>query len=248
MHDRIDQIPGGALRWGRRIWPKLAVWVGPDPNPPPGKFPGIFFPEKQKSGTFFPENPGNVRFFKDTFRHQKTTVEKSLERIKGAKLSKKFAGFGIFKKFWEGAALRRIFIFQFFSLFIFLLTNGPPIFSMVKIGPIAHKISKIHQSESPQNWEIGHFVQNGIFQFFWFSQKPSQNFQKILIPSNSLDNFLHFTFSDHLSISKIKIPKLPLKSGTPLWPPRFGHFCRFFCGFSHILRNPLEVAKNWKFH
>ena len=34
-----------ALRWGRRIWPKLAVWVGPDPNPPPGKFPGIFFPE-----------------------------------------------------------------------------------------------------------------------------------------------------------------------------------------------------------
>ena len=69
-----------------------------------------------------------------------------------------------------------------------------------------------------------------------------------MIPSNSLDNFLHFTFSDHLSISKIKIPKLPLKSGTPLWPPRFCHFCRFFRGFSHILRNPLEVAKNWKFH
>ena len=103
MHTLLREFAGEnqpwALRWGRRIWPKLAVWVGPDPNPPPGKFPGIFFPENKISGTFFPENPGNVRFFKDTFRHQKTTVEKSLERIKGAKLSKKFAGFGILKKF-----------------------------------------------------------------------------------------------------------------------------------------------------
>ena len=95
---------------------------------------------------------------------------------------------------------------------------------------------------------IGQFVKNGIFQFFLITQKSSQNFQKISIPSNSLDNFLHFTFSDHLSISKIKIPKLPLKSGTPLRPLRFGHFCRFFQSFSHILRNPLELAKNWKLH
>ena len=63
-----------------------------------------------------------------------------------------------------------------------------------------------------------------------------------------MDNFLHFTFPDHLSISKIKIPKLPLKSGTPLRPLRFGRFCRFFQGFSHILKNPLESAKNWKLH
>ena len=41
-----------ALRWGRRIWPKLAVWVGPDPNPAPGKFPGIFFPGKNFPGLF----------------------------------------------------------------------------------------------------------------------------------------------------------------------------------------------------
>ena len=89
---------------------------------------------------------------------------------------------------------------------------------------------------------------NGIFQFFLITQKSSQNFQKILIPSNSLDNFLHLSFSDHLSISKFKISKLPLKSGTPLQPLRFGLFCRFFRGFSHILRNPLEMARNWKFH
>ena len=70
----------------------------------------------------------------------------------------------------------------------------------------------------------------------------------MLIPSNSLDNFLRFTFSDHLSISKIKIPKLHLKSGTPLRPLHFGHFCQFFRGFFHLLGNPLEVAQNFNFH
>lgn len=40
-----------------------------------------------------------VEIFAGTFRHQKLTVEKSLENIKGAKLSKKFAAFRILKKF-----------------------------------------------------------------------------------------------------------------------------------------------------
>ena len=176
------------------------------------------------------------------------TVEKSLESIKGAKLAKKFADFGILKKFWEGAALRRFFIFQFFQVFFFLPWNSPQIFFPVQIGPIAHKISKIHHSGSPQSWEMGHFVKNWIFQFFWFSQKTSQNFQKIPIPSNSLVNFLHLPFSDHLSISNLKTSKLPLKSGTALRPLRFGHFWRFFRGFFHLLKNPLEIARKFKFH
>ena len=46
-----------ALRWGQRIWLKLAVWVGPDPNPAPGKFPGIFFPGKNFPGVFSRKNP-----------------------------------------------------------------------------------------------------------------------------------------------------------------------------------------------
>ena len=95
---------------------------------------------------------------------------------------------------------------------------------------------------------MGHFVKNGIFQFFWFSKKPAQNFQKISIPSNSLVNFLHLLLSDHLSISKLKTSKLPLKSGTPLWPLHFGHFWQFFRGFFHLLENPLEIARKFKFH
>ena len=63
-----------------------------------------------------------------------------------------------------------------------------------------------------------------------------------------MDNFLNLTLSDQLSISKVKTPKLPLKSGTPLFPFHFGHFCRFFRGFSHPPRNALKVAQKFKYH
>ena len=54
-----------------------------------------------------------------------------------------------FEEILRGAALRRIFIFQFFQVFIFLPRKSPPNFFVVQIGPIAHKISKIHHTASP---------------------------------------------------------------------------------------------------
>ena len=71
-----------------------------------------FEPKITYPGLFWPFGPilevilgskgqkwGKMEIFAGTFRHQKMTVEKSLESIKGAKLSKKFAAFKILKKF-----------------------------------------------------------------------------------------------------------------------------------------------------
>ena len=94
-------------------------------------YPGLFSPFGPVLGVILGSEGQKwekVEIIGGTFRHQKTTVEKSLERMKGAKLSKKFAAFEISKKFWVSAALGRFFIFQLFSIFIFLPGIGPPNF------------------------------------------------------------------------------------------------------------------------
>ena len=140
---------GPRVTWGSPFWLKFSPVVRNELKNIGANFFWKIFPKFPRFWAKTAQNGKKVIFFTWIFRALKTAVEISSRNIYGGKMSEFLEFFGILRKYWEEGAIRRFFIFQFFQVFIFLSGNCPPIFLGVQIGPIAHKISKIHPTVSP---------------------------------------------------------------------------------------------------